>query len=234
MNIEEFIKELEILGIKLDEVKLKQLNMYYTILVEENKYMNLTGITEENDVYLKHFFDSLTMYKVIDLNKELSLVDVGTGAGFPGLVLKIVFPNLKVTLVDSLAKRTNFLEKVINELELENIEVITSRAEEYSKVVREKFDIVTSRAVAKLNILLEYSIPLLKVGGSFIPLKANVTNEELELKKCLKELDTKFIKKEEFKLPIEDSNRTILVYKKLKETKMKYPRTYDKIKKNGL
>lgn len=234
MNIEEFIKELEILGIKLDEVKLKQLNMYYTILVEENKYMNLTGITEENDVYLKHFFDSLTMYKVIDLNKELSLVDVGAGAGFPGLVLKIVFPNLKVTLVDSLAKRTNFLKKVINELELENIEVITSRAEEYSKVVREKFDIVTSRAVAKLNILLEYSIPLLKVGGSFIPLKANVTNEELELKKCLNELDTKFIKKEEFKLPIEDSNRTILVYKKLKETKMKYPRTYDKIKKNGL
>ena len=155
MNINNFIDYLEKLGIKYTNCQLNQLEMYYEILIEYNKVMNLTGITNKEDVYLKHFYDSLTISKIIDLNNYNSLCDIGTGAGFPGIVLKIFYPNLKVTLIDSLNKRINFLNDVIQKLKLTNIEAIHCRIEEYAKINREKYDIVTARAVAPLNILLK-------------------------------------------------------------------------------
>ena len=156
MNRKLFIAEVSKLNITLTDTMLDQLEQYYQLLVEENKKYNLTAITDKESVYLKHFYDSLTLSKAINLNEQ-HLCDIGTGAGFPGLVLKIVFPNLKVTLVDATLKKCHFLEMVITKLNLKNIEVINARAEEYSKTTREKFDIVTSRAVAPLKHLLEYS-----------------------------------------------------------------------------
>ena len=210
MNKEEFIKELEKLNIMLSSYQLNQLDKFYHLLVEWNKKINLTRIIEEKDVYLKHFYDSLTLVKVIDLNNDLKLCDIGTGAGFPGLVLKIVFPNLKVTLIDSLLKRINFLNLVIKELDLSDIETVHFRAEDYVKLHKKEYDVVTSRAVSKLNNLIDYSIPLLKDKGCFVPMKANC---EEEIKECLSTLKRKKIiieKIEEFDLPIENSHRTII------------------------
>ena len=176
MNKELFIKSVEKLNINLTNEMLVQLETYYKILVEENNKYNLTAITEKETVYLKHFYDSLTLSKIIELNNQ-SLCDIGTGAGFPGMVLKIVFPNLKVTLVDATEKKCNFLKMLIEKLNLKDINVINERAEIYSKNIREKFDIVTSRAVAPLKHLLEYSIPLVKVDGTYIAMKSDITKE---------------------------------------------------------
>lgn len=226
MNQDKFILELKKLNINITELQLKQLERYYELLVEYNKVMNLTGITIKEEVYLKHFYDSLTIAKVIDLNKYESLCDVGTGAGFPGLVLKILYPNLKVTLLDSLNKRLNFLNVVIKELNLKDIETVHTRAEEYNK----QFDITVARAVAPLNILLEYCIPLTKVNGYFIAMKGK--NEEAN--NALLKLDSEIIETNSFLLPIENSDRTIIKIKKLKETNKKFPRKYSEIKKNPL
>ena len=226
MNQDKFVLELKKLNINITELQLKQLERYYELLVEYNKVMNLTGITIKEEVYLKHFYDSLTIAKVIDLNKYESLCDVGTGAGFPGLVLKILYPNLKVTLLDSLNKRLNFLNVVIKELNLKDIETVHTRAEEYNK----QFDITVARAVAPLNILLEYCIPLTNVNGYFIAMKGK--NEEAN--NALKELNSEIIETNSFLLPIENSNRTIIKIKKLKETNKKFPRKYSEIKKNPL
>lgn len=226
MNQDRFILELSKLNINITELQLKQLERYYELLVEYNKVMNLTGITEKEEVYLKHFYDSLTIAKVIDLNNYETLCDVGTGAGFPGLVLKILYPNLKVTLLDSLNKRLNFLNVVIKELNLKDVETVHSRAEEYNK----KFDITVARAVAPLNILLEYCIPLTKVNGYFIAMKGK--NEEAN--NALLKLDSEIIETNSFLLPIENSDRTIIKIKKLKETNKKFPRKYSEIKKNPL
>ncbi len=233
MNKNKFIEELKKINIVLDEKQLNQLEKYYELLVEYNKVMNLTGITEKEEVYLKHFYDSLTIIKVIDLKNVNSLCDIGTGAGFPGLVLKIVFPNLKVTLLDSLNKRINFLNTVIEELKLENIETIHARAEEYAILNRNKFDITTSRAVAHLSILLEYAIPITKENGYFIPLKGNIDEELNESENALKCLNSKIEKIENFELPIEGSKRNIIKIQKRKDNK-KYPRKYSEIKKNRL
>ena len=234
MTISEFIEELKKLNIEPTQKQLEQLNRYYELIVEYNKVMNLTGITEKEQVYLKHFYDSLTIAKVIDLNKEETLCDIGTGAGFPGIVLKILFPNLKITLIDSLNKRIEFLKIVIKELNLENIEAIHARAEEYAIKNIEKFDVVTSRAVAPLNILLELSIPLLKINKYFIPYKGNISREIIESENALKQLDSKIDKIEEFELPKENSNRTIIKIKKLNKTNKKYPRKFSEIKKKPL
>lgn len=233
MNIKEFIEELEKINIKLDQNQLKQLEKYYEMLVEYNKIMNLTGITEHDQVFLKHFYDSLTIAKIINLNDQQSLCDIGTGAGFPGLVLKICFPKLKVVLLDSLNKRVNFLKDVINELGLENIEVVHARAEDYALKNRNKFDITTARAVAHLSVLLEYAIPMTKEGKYFIAMKANVKEEIEEIGNALIKLDTKIEEVIEFNLPIENSNRTIIKFKKIKNNG-KYPRKYSDIKKNRL
>lgn len=228
-----FVESLKELGIEINEIQLKQLEKYYELLIEYNKVMNLTSITNKEDVYLKHFYDSLTLSKIIDLNKDLELCDIGTGAGFPGLVLKIIFPNLKITLVDCLNKRINFLNNVIEELKLEDIKTIHARIENYGKDNREQFDIVTARAVAPLNILLEYSIPIVKVNGYFIPLKGNLDNE-VNYNKALIKLKCTIEKKEIFKLPIENSHREILLIKKNKKTNKIFPRHNNQIKNNPL
>lgn len=229
MSEKQFIDELLKLNININEIQLKQLNRYYELLVEWNKVMNLTGITEKKDVYLKHFYDSLTICKIIDLDNYSTLCDIGTGAGFPGMVLKILFPNLKITLVDSLNKRINFLNEVIKELELENIIAVHSRIEEFRGI----FDIVTARAVSQLNILLEYAIPLVKKDGYFIPLKANIEEEINNSSNAFKELRCEIIDKIEFVLPVENSNRTILKIKKY-DINNKYPRKFSEIKKKPL
>src|SRR5574344_53311 len=223
MDQNRFIEELKQLNVSLTQTQINQLNRYYELLIEYNKVMNLTGITEKTEVYLKHFYDSLTIVKIIDLNKINLLCDIGTGAGFPGLVLKIVFPNLKITLLDSLNKRIEFLKKVIEELKLTDIEVIHARAEEYAIDNRNKFDITTARAVAHTSILLEYAIPMTKVGGYFIPMKANMTEEIKEIDNSMNKLNVELLDRLEFLLPIENSNRTIILFKKLKDN-TKYPR----------
>lgn len=234
MTIDDFINELKKLNIEITAKQLDQLNKYYKLLIKYNEVMNLTGITEQPQVYLKHFYDSLTLVKVIDLNNQETLCDIGTGAGFPGMVIKILYPNLKVTLVDSLNKRISFLKIVIKELELTNIEAIHDRAEEYAKKNIEKYDIVTSRAVSSLNVLLEYSIPMLKVNKYFIAFKGNISREILESQKTLEKLESKIEQIEEFRLPIEDSVRTIIKIKKQHTTNKKYPRKYAEIKKKPL
>ena len=234
MNVNKFKEELEKINIKITDEQLNQLEIYYKLLIEWNEKMNLTGITEKEDVYLKHFYDSLTINKIIDLKKEESLCDMGTGAGFPGMVLKIVFPHLKVTLVDSLNKRIEFLKEVGKKLNLKNIEFVHARIEEYAKENIEKYDIVTARAVAHLSILLEYSIPMVKINKYFIAMKGNMTEELEESKNAIKVLNCNIENKIEFQLPIEDSNRTILKIKKSTKTNKKYPRRNSEIKKNRL
>lgn len=233
MTKEEFIKELEKLNIVLTEKQLNQLESYYKLLIEWNEKINLTRITEKKDVYLKHFYDSITLIKAIDLTQELNVCDLGTGAGFPGIVLKIVFPNLNITLVDALNKRIEFLKLVIRELNLENIIVIHERGEEFIKNNRNTFDLITCRAVAKLNVISEICIPGVKINGYFIPMKAQIEEEIKDtcflekLNACLEDIVS-------FILPYEESIRNLVVIKKLKDTNIIYPRKYDKIKKNPL
>lgn len=233
MTESEFIKYIEDLGITCDNNKLSKLNKYYEMLVEYNKVMNLTGITDKKQVYLKHFYDSLTIAKVINLNEYNTLCDIGTGAGFPGLVIKIFYPHLKVTLVDSLNKRINFLNDVIKELGLTDIETVHARIEDYAHNNKDKFDIVTARAVAPLNILLEYAIPITKVNSYFIAMKGKV-EEEFTYNNALKVLKSEVEEIKEFKLPIENSDRTIYKIKKVSKINGKYPRKPSEIKKNML
>ena len=204
------------------------------MLVEYNQHMNLTGITEESDVYLKHFYDSLTLEKAIHLEKMHTLCDIGTGAGFPGLVLKIVFPNLKVTLVDSLNKRILFLQDVIQELGLKEVEAIHVRAEEFAKNHREQYDVVTSRAVANLSLLSEISLPLVRVGGYFIPMKAHLELEMDTLNSIIGKLNGKIEELISFDLPNEHSVRNLLKIKKIEKTHYKYPRKFADMKKKPL
>lgn len=234
MTQEEFIFELKELGIELTEQQKKQLKKYYEMLVEYNQHMNLTGITEESDVYLKHFYDSLTLEKAIHLEKMHTLCDIGTGAGFPGLVLKIVFPNLKVTLVDSLNKRILFLQDVIQELGLKEVETIHVRAEEFAKNHREQYDVVTSRAVANLSLLSEISLPLVRVGGYFIPMKAHLELEMDTLNSIIGKLNGKIEELISFDLPNEHSVRNLLKIKKIEKTHYKYPRKFADMKKKPL
>ena len=234
MTKEEFIEQLNIINVKISEKQLKQLEDYYNLLIQWNKVMNLTAITTKEEIYLKHFYDSLTITKVINLHDIDNLCDVGSGAGFPGIVLKIMYPHLKITLIDSLNKRIKFLDEVIKKLQLKNIQTIHTRIEEYGINNREKFDIVVARAVASLNILLEYCIPITKIDGYFIAMKAN-SNEEIKNSiQSLKILDAQIVNQTIFNLPKEDSLRTIIKIKKNKKTKNKYPRKYSEIKNKPL
>ena len=233
MNQDNFIKELKNINIELSNEQIKQLETYKEFLKEYNKHTNLTRISDDEDIYLKHFYDSLTVCKYIDLNNYNNLLDIGTGAGFPGMVLKIVFPNLKVTLLDSNNKKINFLKELSKKLNIE-VEIIQDRSENYIKNKREYYDIVISRAVASLNILLELTIPFVKKDGYFIAMKANA-KEELELSKnTYQKLGAKIESINEFNLINEDSKRTIILYKKINNTNTKYPREYNKIIKNPL
>ena len=233
MNKEEFIKEVKELGINISEEQLNQLDNYYNLLIEENKKYNLTSITEKEEVYLKHFYDSLTVVKLENINNKY-ILDIGSGAGFPGLVLKIIFPNIKIDLLDSTLKKCNFLNKVIKELNLKNAIVLNYRAEDYSKKTREKYDIVISRAVAPLKHLLEYSIPLLKVNGIFISLKGNIESEIINIDNYHKKLSLKDEKIIAFNLPKDSGYRTIYSIKKIAKTDSKYPRQYSQIKKKDI
>ena len=230
MDKKTFIEELKKININITKDQLNKLETYYNELIEYNKNVNLTRIVEKEDVYLKHFYDSLTLVKAIDLNQDISLCDVGTGAGFPGMVLAIIFPTLIITLVDALQKRINFLDLLIKKLGLTNVKTVHARIEDFAKDNREKYDVVTCRAVSNLRVLLEISIPLVKVEGYFIPMKGMINTELDESLDMLKKLDCIIISTIDFKLPIENSERTLIKIKKNKETNKKYPRRYDVIK----
>ncbi len=233
MNKEEFYKELEKLNIFLTEKQKEQLTIYADYLREYNSHTNLTAITEEKDIYLKHFYDSLTINKAYSLSKE-KVLDIGTGAGFPGMVLKIVYPNIELTLLDSNNKKINFLKELSKKLNINNIEIIQDRAENFILQKREYYDIVTSRAVSNLSILSEISIPFVKNDGYFIPLKGSNKEEIDESKKAIEILGGEIINIVNFILPIEKSERNIILVKKTKKTPKEYPRQYSKILKNPL
>ena len=212
-------------GVELNENQLMQFQKYYEMLIEWNEKINLTAITEPKEVILKHFVDSLTILKY--LSKEEKIIDVGTGAGFPGIPLNIMKNDCNYTLLDSLNKRITFLNEVINNLELKNINTIHSRVEEIgkNKKYRESYDIATSRAVAPLNILLEYLLPLVKVGGKCICMKGSNIEEEIEsAKNAIKILGGEIEKIEKITLPDSDMVRNIVIIKKVKQTPVKYPR----------
>lgn len=233
MNKEEFIKETKKIGIELNNQILNDLEAYYNILKEENTKYNLTRIISQEDVYLKHFYDSLTITKIVDINNQ-SICDLGSGAGFPGLVLAICFPNSKVTLIESNGKKCYFLNTVKEKLNLNNVNIINTRVEEYARKNRGIFDIVTARAVAPLKHLLEYGVPLVKIEGSFIAMKANIEDEIENIDNYYAKLDIKEVKKMVFNLPKENSLRTLLKYQKLKVTNQKYPRRYSDIIKKEI
>lgn len=227
MKIEEFssnLKEkLDKIDIEINKEQSQKFYNYMNLLLEWNEKINLTAITEPNEVILKHFVDSATIIKYIEDNMEI--VDVGTGAGFPGIPLNIINSKANYVLVDSLNKRINFLNEIINNLKLENINTVHSRIEDFGKDNKESFDIATSRAVASLNILLEYLLPLLKVGGICICMKGSNTKEEIEnSNKALEILGGKIEKVEEIILPDSDIVRNIIIVRKIKSTPNKYPR----------
>ena len=222
---EKMIINVDKLGINLSEIQLKQFYNYMNLLIEWNKKINLTAITEPDEIILKHFVDSLTISRYI--SDGTKVVDVGTGAGFPGIPLKIVRQDVDITLLDSLQKRINFLDEVINELNLEKITTIHSRVEDFgkNKKYREEFDIATSRAVANLSTLSEYLLPLVKVGGKVISMKGSLIQEELEnSKNAIKILGGKIEKVDEFDLPNSDISRNIVLIDKIKTTPNRYPR----------
>lgn len=234
MEIDEFIESLRKLNINITSRQLEQLEEYYNLLVEWNEKINLTRITLKDDVYLKHFYDSATIVKVIDLNKIDNFCDFGTGAGFPGIVIKILFPSLNVTLVDSLNKRINFLNIVIEKLKLEKIVAIHSRIEDFARTHREKFDLVTARAVASLPVLLEYATGIIKKDKYFVAMKASIDEELEQSINAQKILKIKLIDKNSFLLPKENSVRNILLFQKQERTNLKYPRNPSEIKKKPL
>ena len=222
-----FEAKLNEIGVILSDKQKEQFDKFYELLVEWNKVMNLTGITEYEEVNEKHFVDSLSIVKAIDMNQVNSLIDIGTGAGFPGIPLKIAFPHVKVVLLDSLNKRINFLNTVISELGLENIETIHGRAEDFAKqpTYREQFDLCVSRAVANLATLSEYCIPYVKKEGMFVPYKSGEIDVEVEQsKKAIHVLGGKLENVIKFQLPGTEIGRSFVVINKVQNTAKRYPR----------
>lgn len=229
-NLQQFYKDLHELDITLSDSQVEQFVTYYEILIEKNQVMNLTAITDFDEVLKKHFVDSLSLVKAYDLGSvetEVSLIDIGTGAGFPGIPLKIAFPDMKVTLMDSLNKRVDFLNEVITALKLDGIDAIHGRAEDYAKPdqLREKYDLCVSRAVANLSVLSEYCLPYVKVGGKFISYKSEKVVEELkEAEHAIDILGGKSENQIAFTLPDSDIYRNLVVIDKISETPLKFPR----------
>lgn len=223
----QFENDLKKMGVTLSECQIEQFLQYYEMLAEWNEVMNLTAITEYDDVMKKHFVDSVSLIKAYDVSKESTVIDVGTGAGFPGLALKIAFPELKITLLDSLNKRIQFLNEVIEQLRLSGVETVHGRAEDFAKPgkLRESFDLCVSRAVANLSTLSEYCLPFVKVGGQFISYKSEkVTEEAAAAGNAIKLLGGSINGQIEFKLPDSDIYRNLFIIDKVKETPKKFPR----------
>ena len=230
-----FKGELLKLNIELSDEASSRFDLYYKRLIAVNEVMNPKAITEEQEVYNKHFLDSLMIVKALDLNKEFTLCDVGSGAGFPSIPLSIVSNNAKVTIIDALNKRIKFLNDLILELGLKNVIALHERAEDYAKIKREFFDVTTARAVARLNILSELCLPLTKVGGYFIAMKGQGGNEEIkEAFKGIEILGGHIEKVISLELPDNAGARDIIIIKKIKETPKKYPRAFAKIKERPL
>ncbi|MDN6195080.1 MAG: 16S rRNA (guanine(527)-N(7))-methyltransferase RsmG [Atopostipes suicloacalis] len=228
MNPETFKKALEEKKLPIDTKKMKQFQKYLILLQEWNEKINLTAIIEDEDVYLKHFYDSLTLAKYVDFREQpLKLCDVGSGAGFPSIPLKILFPEIEITIVDSLKKRINFLDILVKELGLEGVSLHHARAEDFGqdKKFRASFDLVTARAVARLSVLSEFCLPITKKQGVFAAMKGSQGEEELEnAKKAIHTLGGKLRGLEKFELPLDAGERTIILIDKVKETPRKYPR----------
>lgn len=226
-DISLFEKSLQEFDVVLSEKQVKQFLKYYELLVEWNSFMNLTAITDYDEVIQKHFVDSLSLIKAYNISKSINMIDIGTGAGFPGVPLKIAFPNLKVTLLDSLNKRVKFLNKVIDQLGLTDIEAIHGRAEDFAKpeLLREKYDLCVSRAVANLSTLSELCLPFVKPGGKFISYKSEKISEEMRSAEfAIQTLGGMVEKQVEFQIPYSDIYRNLFVIEKIKATPKKYPR----------
>lgn len=226
-NTDQFVKDIEALGLSISEYQLDQFMRYYDLLTEWNSFMNLTAITEFDEVCKKHFVDSVSLCKAFDLSKEQTLIDVGTGAGFPGIPLKIMFPTLKITLLDSLGKRIKFLNEVISVLGLKNVEAIHGRAEDYAKpaLLREKFDFCVSRAVANLATLSEYCLPFVKRDGYFVSYKSDrIMEEKSAAEHAIFVLGGVIDREVDFNLPDSDIYRNLCIIRKQKNTPSKYPR----------
>jgi 16S rRNA (guanine527-N7)-methyltransferase len=222
-------------GVKLDDKMLQQLNTYKDTLMEWNKRVNLTAIEEDADIAIKHFIDSLTVIPYMR-DEKINLMDVGTGAGFPGIPVKIVFKNIRLTLLDSLEKRINFLNELINILEIKDVLTIHGRAEDFGQnpKYREKFDVCTARAVAGLPVLLEYCLPFIKTGGIFIAMKGSSLDEVELSQKALNVLGGEIDEIKELTLPFSDIKRNLIIVKKIRHTSTKYPRKAGKPSKKPL
>lgn len=223
----QFVALLQEKGIELSSRQLEQFELYYQELVSWNEKMNLTGITERDQVYTKHFYDSLSLAFYVDLTQVNSLADIGSGAGFPGIPLKICFPHIKLTIVDSLSKRISFLQHICDTLGLSGVQLIHGRAEDVARqfVHRDAYDVVTARAVARLSLLNEFCLPFTRKDGIFAAMKGNDPAEELnEAGRSLKELRAELKKVESFSLPVEESARHIVMIRKTGATPAKYPR----------
>lgn len=234
MNREEFVTELNRINIQLSEEQLRELEIYKDFLIEYNEYTNLTAIKNPEDIYLKHFYDSLTLTELIDFKAYNNLLDIGTGAGFPGVVLKIAFPHLNLTLLDSNGKKIEFLRQLIQKLNLNNVKLINDRAEDYIKNKRESFDIVTARAVSNMSIITELCLPYVKINGCFIAMKGSNKEEIQESSTAIKLLGGKIENNKTITLPKEESTRQLICIKKVHNTPLEYPRRYDKIIKKPL
>jgi len=230
----EFYKELEKINITLNDIQKEQLEKYYEFLIEYNSHTNVTSITKKEEVYLKHFYDSLTLTTTTNFNNISNMLDIGCGAGFPGLVIKILFPHIKLTLLDSNNKKTTFCKKLVEKLNLIDVEIINERAEEYIKNKRQFFDLVTARAVKNLPVLNELAIPFVKIKGLFIAMKSNVENELKESLKGIEILGGKYLETINLELPNNSGTRNFIIIKKINETNNKYPRQYNKILKKPL
>lgn len=234
MTKEEFYESLKNIGINLSHQQELMFEEYYKLLVEYNEHTNITAITDSEDVYLKHFYDSALLSKCVDFNNITNMLDIGCGAGFPGLVIKILFPNIRLTLLDSNNKKTTFCKLLIDKLNLKNVEIITSRAETFISNRRECYDLVTARAVKNLPVLNELAIPYVKENGKFIAMKSSFEDELKNSLKGIAVLGAKYIETINIDLPKNMGKRNFIIIEKITKTHIKYPRSYNQIIKKPL
>ena len=234
MKEKEFYNALKALNINITDSQKQQLDIYYNFLKEYNSHTNVTAITEKEDVYLKHFYDSILLSQALDLNSVNKMLDIGCGAGFPGLVIKIMYPHIELTLLDSNNKKTTFCENLSKKLDLQNVYIINKRAEEYINEKREYFDLVTARAVKDLSILNELAIPYVSVKGKFIAMKSECEEELKNSKNGINILGGKYLETKNIDLPNDNGKRNFVIIEKINNTNKIYPREYNKILKKPL